>query len=73
MNDNSVIIQNVTFNQHNKVIFDALSLKVMRGKITAIMGPSGSGKTTLLQLIGGLLMPTSGEVDLVTCACTDQS
>ena len=44
------------------MIFNALDLKVMRGKITAIMGPSGSVKTTLLQLIGGLVAPTSGEV-----------
>jgi lipoprotein-releasing system ATP-binding protein len=28
----------------------------------ALQGPSGSGKTTLLHLLGGLLVPTSGEV-----------
>jgi len=62
MLDNSVIIQNVTFLHHDKVILDALDINIMRGKITAIMGPSGSGKTTLLQLIGGLLAPSAGEV-----------
>jgi ABC-type lipoprotein export system ATPase subunit len=28
----------------------------------ALLGPSGSGKTTLLHLLGGLLVPTAGEV-----------
>lgn len=32
------------------------------GEFTAIVGPSGSGKTTLLNMLGGLDIPTSGEV-----------
>ncbi|ADR36666.1 ABC transporter related protein [Oceanithermus profundus DSM 14977] len=32
------------------------------GEFTAIAGPSGSGKSTLLHLLGGLDLPTEGEV-----------
>lgn len=32
------------------------------GESVALQGPSGSGKTTLLHLLGGLLVPTAGEV-----------
>jgi putative ABC transport system ATP-binding protein len=34
------------------------------GQLIMLAGPSGCGKTTLLSIIGGLLAPTSGEVEL---------
>jgi putative ABC transport system ATP-binding protein len=39
-----------------------VSLEFSEGEFAAIVGPSGSGKTTLLNLIGGLDVPTSGEI-----------
>jgi putative ABC transport system ATP-binding protein len=39
-----------------------VTLDFMEAEFTCIVGPSGSGKTTLLNLIGGLDMPTSGEI-----------
>lgn len=39
-----------------------LDLDIRRGDFLALMGPSGSGKTTLLNLLGGLDIPTSGEL-----------
>jgi putative ABC transport system ATP-binding protein len=39
-----------------------VSLTIDSGEYIAISGASGSGKSTLLQLLGGLDVPTSGEV-----------
>lgn len=41
-----------------------IDLMVSPGDIHLLMGPSGSGKTTLLSIMGGILRPTAGQVQL---------
>ncbi|WP_375751481.1 phospholipid ABC transporter ATP-binding protein MlaF [Vibrio sp. HN007] len=57
-----VTINNLSFYRGDRAIFNDVSLKVPKGKVTAIMGPSGIGKTTLLRLIGGQIPPEKGEI-----------
>jgi putative ABC transport system ATP-binding protein len=52
---------------------DGVDLDLYSGELIVLLGPSGSGKTTLLNNLGGLDVPTSGElsyrdIDLTTAA-----
>jgi len=41
------------------------SLDIARGELLCLIGPSGCGKSTLLNVIGGLMTPSSGGVDVL--------
>ena len=50
--------------EKGKNVLHGVSAKFEAGKVYAIVGASGGGKTTLLSLIGGLDVPTGGEIML---------
>ncbi|WP_425404412.1 ABC transporter ATP-binding protein [Hwanghaeella sp.] len=41
---------------------DAVDLDLYEGEFVVLLGPSGSGKSTLLNILGGLDVPTTGQV-----------
>lgn len=43
---------------------DGVSFSVNDGELVALLGPSGGGKTTVLRMIGGLEMPTEGDIHI---------
>jgi phosphonate transport system ATP-binding protein len=49
---------------------DSVDLTVPSGQMLAILGASGSGKSTLLRTLNGLVVPTSGTVNVLGCDVT---
>ncbi|MFB6264920.1 MAG: ABC transporter ATP-binding protein [Bradymonadaceae bacterium] len=43
---------------------DHIDLEAPRGRVFGVLGPNGAGKTTTMRMITGLLMPTSGRIEL---------
>jgi putative ABC transport system ATP-binding protein len=43
---------------------DGIHLDVRAGELALIMGPSGSGKTTLISILGCLIRPSGGSVEI---------
>ena len=41
---------------------DGVDLDVTRNHVHALVGPNGAGKTTLINMLGGQILPTSGDV-----------
>ncbi len=48
--------------EENFTALHEVSLEIGSGAFMSFVGPSGSGKTTLLNLIGGLDVPTTGNI-----------
>jgi putative ABC transport system ATP-binding protein len=55
------------------VALHGATLHVASNEFVALLGPSGSGKTTLLSIIGALLTPTEGVVEVAGRDITDLS
>lgn len=77
--ENTVVCRNVSkVYQQNSIAVEALSdinLEIRKKDFLCLSGPSGSGKSTLLNLIGGLDLPTHGDVsvDGVSLASLDRA
>ncbi len=53
-------------NTSNKSVLalNKLNLEVKQGEIFGLLGPNGAGKTTFINIMGGIVMKTSGKVNL---------
>jgi ABC-2 type transport system ATP-binding protein len=47
------------------VAVDGIDLRVGRREVYGFLGPNGSGKSTTIRMLCGLLLPTSGDIDVL--------
>ncbi|MBN2323617.1 MAG: ABC transporter ATP-binding protein [Spirochaetes bacterium] len=59
-----VVLRNITHYYGSNMVLKDISLAIKRKEFFGILGPSGSGKTTTMRIIGGFVIPTTGEVYL---------
>ena len=57
-------LKNISKSYGAQLILNNINLQVQDNQLVSILGPSGSGKSTLLQIIGLLLKPDSGSIEL---------
>ncbi len=57
-------ISNLTKKFGQLVAVNDLSLEIKKGEIFGFIGPNGAGKTTTIKILTGILLPTSGKVEI---------
>jgi len=48
----------------DRVAVDTVSMEVERGELVGYIGPNGAGKSTTIKMLTGILVPSSGEVEV---------
>jgi len=70
-NTTLLTLERVNFSYGSTQVIHDISMNIHQGEIIALMGGNGSGKTTLVSLLGGLLDPNNGRVNLGNVAISD--
>jgi ABC-type Mn2+/Zn2+ transport system ATPase subunit len=61
----AIRIRGITAGYGDRIALESIDLEIAAGSLLAVIGPNGAGKSTLLKVIGGLLEPRSGTVEVL--------
>ena len=59
-----LVIDNVSKAYAKVMAVDAVSLRIFKGEMFALVGASGCGKTTLLRMLAGFAQPSAGQITI---------
>lgn len=65
MSETAIRVENLAKHFNEIVVVDSLSFEVARGEVVALLGGNGAGKTTTISMLLGLLVPTSGSLEIL--------
>ena len=55
----------------DKIAVNEINLKINKGELFALLGVNGAGKTTTIKMLSGLILPTSGEIEIEKMSMKD--
>ena len=73
MMEYAIDVKNLTKSFNGKIAVDKLNLQVKKGEIFGFLGPNGSGKTTTIRMLCGLIVPDSGDGNVMGLDIIKQS
>lgn len=57
-------VKNLTKQYRKQVAVNQANFQIKKGSICGLIGPNGAGKTTIMKMLGGLVIPTAGEMSI---------
>jgi ABC-2 type transport system ATP-binding protein len=70
---NAIVAHGLTKKFGELVAVDHVDLTVARAQVYGFLGPNGSGKSTTIRMLCGLLLPTSGDIEVLGFAIPEQA
>lgn len=67
-----ILLENLTKKYGEFTAVDNLSLSIPKGEIFGFLGPNGAGKTTTIKMMGGIMEPTSGLIEIGGISMKDE-
>ena len=59
-------VNNLTKKYKDKIAVNNLNLEIKKGELFALLGVNGAGKTTTIKMLSGLILPTDGEINMLS-------
>ncbi len=70
-NQHMIELKNLSKRYGDVVAVNDLNIHIAQGEIFGFIGPNGAGKTTTIKMIGGILVPTAGDVRICDIAMAE--
>ncbi len=64
MSDVIIDVYNLNKQYMKQTALNNVSFQIKQGMICGLIGPNGAGKTTIMKSLGGLILPTSGQINI---------